>query len=87
MRLPACQTATIAKRLTLQLRSSYKVHENDAQAHLLPHNTLVEPYVRDASAGPVALVLAPTRELASQIEEEAVKFGKCVEVRSERLTR
>lgn len=34
----------------------------------------------DCSSGPAVLVLAPTRELAVQIEAEAVRFSQCVEV-------
>lgn len=30
----------------------------------------------DADQGPYAIILAPTRELAQQIEEETVKFGQ-----------
>lgn len=32
--------------------------------------------------GPIVLVLAPTRELAVQIQEEAVKFGSRSNIRS-----
>ncbi|CAF0771030.1 unnamed protein product [Brachionus calyciflorus] len=35
----------------------------------------IERY-EDADQGPYAIILAPTRELAQQIEEETVKFGK-----------
>lgn len=32
--------------------------------------------------GPYAIILAPTRELAQQIEEETIKFGKAIGVRT-----
>jgi len=32
--------------------------------------------------GPYAIILAPTRELAQQIEEEAIKFGSNLGVRT-----
>lgn len=32
--------------------------------------------------GPIVLVLAPTRELAVQIQEEALKFGSFTKIRS-----
>eukprot|EP00441_Pelagodinium_beii_P014265 CAMPEP_0197652788 /NCGR_PEP_ID=MMETSP1338-20131121/34659_1 /TAXON_ID=43686 ORGANISM="Pelagodinium beii, Strain RCC1491" /NCGR_SAMPLE_ID=MMETSP1338 /ASSEMBLY_ACC=CAM_ASM_000754 /LENGTH=482 /DNA_ID=CAMNT_0043227731 /DNA_START=47 /DNA_END=1495 /DNA_ORIENTATION=+ len=37
---------------------------------------------KKAAARPLALVLAPTRELATQIEVECAKFAGCVKVRS-----
>jgi len=36
----------------------------------------------DAELGPYAIILAPTRELAQQIEEEAIKFGSHLGVRT-----
>jgi len=44
----------------------------------LPRNIRVE----DADKGPYAIILAPTRELATQIEEEVVKFGAPLGIRS-----
>lgn len=38
--------------------------------------------IEDADFGPYAVILAPTRELAQQIEEESVKFGKPLGVRT-----
>lgn len=37
--------------------------------------------MEDADQGPYAIILAPTRELAQQIEEESVKFGKNLGIR------
>ena len=36
----------------------------------------------DDESGPYAIILAPTRELAQQIEEEAIKFGQHVGIRT-----
>ncbi|XP_071488303.1 probable ATP-dependent RNA helicase DDX23 [Diadema antillarum] len=36
----------------------------------------------DADQGPYAIILAPTRELAQQIEEETIKFGKPLGIRT-----
>lgn len=38
--------------------------------------------LEDADKGPYAIVLAPTRELAQQIEEETLKFGKELGIRT-----
>ncbi|XP_076436582.1 putative ATP-dependent RNA helicase DDX23 [Babylonia areolata] len=37
--------------------------------------------LEDADQGPYAIILAPTRELAQQIEEETRKFGECLGIR------
>ncbi|KAK7109894.1 probable ATP-dependent RNA helicase DDX23 [Littorina saxatilis] len=37
--------------------------------------------MEDADQGPYAIILAPTRELAQQIEEETHKFGECLGIR------
>lgn len=44
--------------------------------YLLPGLVEVLKQKKDRRVGPVVLVLAPTRELANQIQEEASKFGR-----------
>jgi ATP-dependent RNA helicase DDX23/PRP28 len=44
----------------------------------LPKQTRVE----EASQGPYAIIMAPTRELAQQIEEETNKFGEPLGIRA-----
>ncbi|XP_075916405.1 putative ATP-dependent RNA helicase DDX23 isoform X1 [Petromyzon marinus] len=38
--------------------------------------------IEDTDQGPYAVILAPTRELAQQIEEETIKFGKPLGIRT-----
>ncbi|KAH9492567.1 DEAD (Asp-Glu-Ala-Asp) box polypeptide 23 [Bulinus truncatus] len=38
--------------------------------------------MEDADQAPYAIILAPTRELAQQIEEESIKFGKNLGIRT-----
>jgi len=49
---------------------------------LLPAFRMISKAKMDASNGPIALVLAPTRELAQQIEEVAVKFGAALDIKT-----
>jgi len=49
---------------------------------LLPAFRMISKGKMDASNGPIALVLAPTRELAQQIEEVAVKFGAALDIKT-----
>jgi len=51
-------------------------------AFLLPAFRKIQKEKLDGSAGPVALVLAPTRELAQQIEQVAEKFGACMDIKT-----
>jgi superfamily II DNA/RNA helicase len=64
------------------LVSVAKTGSGKTLAFLLPAFRKINKEKLDGSAGPVALVLAPTRELATQIEEVAVKFGVCVDVKT-----
>jgi superfamily II DNA/RNA helicase len=64
------------------LVSVAKTGSGKTLAFLLPAFRMISKEKLDASLGPVVLVLAPTRELAMQIEEVAVKFGVFAKVTS-----
>lgn len=49
---------------------------------LLPGMLHIQATRKDPRYGPTVLVLAPTRELAMQIKEEADKFGAAAGIRN-----
>lgn len=53
-------------------------------AYILPAliHILNQPPLAQGESGPIALVLAPTRELAQQIQRVAVQFGTSLGVRN-----
>jgi ATP-dependent RNA helicase DDX5/DBP2 len=50
--------------------------------YLVPSFIHLQNRKNNARMGPTALVLAPTRELATQIEDECVKFTKSSKISS-----
>lgn len=64
------------------LISCAKTGSGKTLAFLLPAFHRIYKSKLDGSAGPVALVLAPTRELATQIEEVACKYGSCLGIKT-----
>lgn len=53
------------------------VHPHGRRGRILPACRIEE-----SDQGPYAIILAPTRELAQQIEEETIKFGKPLGIRT-----
>lgn len=48
-----------------------------------PHGRILPARrIEESDQGPYAIILAPTRELAQQIEEETIKFGKPLGIRT-----
>ncbi|KAL5647611.1 hypothetical protein ACJX0J_041966, partial [Zea mays] len=50
--------------------------------YLLPGFILLKRLQHNSREGPTVLVLSPTRELASQIQDEAIKFGRSSRISS-----
>jgi len=83
----AAPTAIQAQGWPLAIRgddlvSVAKTGSGKTLVFLLPAFRKISKGKLDGSNGPVALVLAPTRELAVQIEEVAVKFGAIMDIKT-----
>eukprot|EP00929_Paragymnodinium_shiwhaense_P117849 TRINITY_DN8921_c0_g1_i1.p1 TRINITY_DN8921_c0_g1~~TRINITY_DN8921_c0_g1_i1.p1 ORF type:complete len:518 (+),score=181.12 TRINITY_DN8921_c0_g1_i1:104-1657(+) len=81
----AAPTAIQAQGWPLAVRgddmvSVAKTGSGKTLAFLLPIFKRISKEQLDPSSGPVALVLAPTRELATQIEAVAKQFGACLDI-------
>ncbi|GJU68238.1 ATP-dependent RNA helicase-like protein DB10 isoform X1, partial [Tanacetum coccineum] len=53
-----------------------KTGSEKTMAYLIPGFRMLKVTCNNPKMGPTVLVLSPTRELATQIQDEAVKFGK-----------
>lgn len=59
-----------------------KTGSGKTMGFLLPGFMHIKKKRADPRFGPIALVLAPTRELANQIQSEADKFGRLSHIRN-----
>lgn len=59
-----------------------KTGSGKTMGFLLPGFMHIKKKNMDPRGGPIALVLAPTRELANQIQSEADKFGRLSRIRN-----
>ena len=73
----------------LTFKSHYYHHSGSGKtaAFLIPLLTWIQrlPKIRkfeEAEGGPYSIIMAPTRELAQQIEEEAIKFAEPLGIRT-----
>ena len=53
-----------------------KIGSGKTMGYLLPGFILLKRLQHNSREGPTVLVLSPTRELATQIQDEAIKFDR-----------